>query len=260
MSKNIIQVSDDFWNIRGSFRVGGVINIGTHCSLIRRSNGKFVLLDSYPLRGAVKRQVFEATNNGNDVEAVLNVHPFHTVHVATTHKQFPNAKLYGTQRHRERAPSLPWEDLLVEDEALHKIFKNDFEFSIPRGVDFISANESVHFSSVMVYHPASKTIHVDDTIMYLKLPLHMRALAPIPRIAFHPTLAMALEKRSGAAADFRTWAEEIIDDWGDAENLCTAHTATLLGRDNHGRSIKDRLSAALKKVSGKLRSHQRRYG
>ncbi len=57
MSDQILQVSDDFWNIRGDFKIGGILNIGTHASLVRRGNGKFVLLDAYTLQGEVKEQV-----------------------------------------------------------------------------------------------------------------------------------------------------------------------------------------------------------
>jgi hypothetical protein len=42
--------------------------------------------------------------------------------------------------------------LRTEDPELHAQFAEDFEFSVPRGVDFISANENVHFSSVLVLH------------------------------------------------------------------------------------------------------------
>ena len=88
MSEKILQISDDFWNIRGDFKIGGVLNIGTHASLVRRGNGKFVLLDAYTLKGRVKEQIDALTRNGEDIEAIINLHPFHTVHVKKVHKQF----------------------------------------------------------------------------------------------------------------------------------------------------------------------------
>ena len=145
---------------------------------------------------------------------------------------FPQAKLYGTARHVPRLPELPWEALRTEDPELHAMFAEDFDFSVPRGVDFISANENVHFSSVLVLHRASKTIHVDDTLMYVRLPRLMRVVGLPDAMSFHPTLAKALEKRAGAANDFRDWAEELAERWRDAENLCAAHTATLTSRKN----------------------------
>jgi hypothetical protein len=259
MTGHPIHVAEDFWNIRGSYRIGGFIDVGTQTSLVRRANGKFVLLDSYTLRGAAKREVGELTRDGKDIEAILNVHPFHTIHVHKVHEQFPHARLYGTARHTARFPELPWASTHTEDPALHDQFADDFEFSVPRGVDFISSDESVHFSSVLVLHRASGTIHVDDTFMVIRLPMLMRWFGLADAVSFHPTLAKALEKRAGADKDFREWANELIEHWGDAKNLCAAHTAALLDKDNRGESIHNRLLKALDKADNTLKSHERKY-
>ena len=132
------KITEDFWNIRGTFRIGGVIDIGTQASLVLLSNGKFAFLDAYTLSGAVMREVFELSRDGKDVEAILNLHPFHTIHVRKMHEMFPHARLYGTRRHLSRFPELPWENTCTEDPKLHQKFADDFEFSVPRGVDFIS--------------------------------------------------------------------------------------------------------------------------
>ena len=124
------------------------------------------------------------------------------------HERFPNAKHYGTARHLARYPKLRWQALRTEDAELHQMFSEDFDFSIPRGVDFISSNENIHFSSVLVYHRASKTIHVDDTLNYTKLPKAARLVGQTDSTTFQPTLPFALEKRAGAAQEFRRWAEE----------------------------------------------------
>jgi hypothetical protein len=176
------------------------------------------------------------------------------------HERFPHAKLYGTARHISRFSELPWEALRTEDAELHAMFADDFEFSVPRGVDLISANENVHFSSVLVLHRASNTIHVDDTLMYVRLPRLMRVVGLPDAMSFHPTLAKALEKRAGAAKDFRDWAEELTERWRDAENLCAAHTAALTARKNQGPSIHARLVKALGKVERTLAAHERKYG
>ena len=260
MRPHIIHVADDFWNIRGSFKIGGVVDIGTQASLVRRRDGKFVFLDSYALSGGAEQQVLELTRGGEDIEAILNVHPFHTVFARKMHERFPRAKLYGTARHVSKSPDLPWESLQTEDAELHAMFAEDFEFSVPRGVDFISANENVHFSSVMVLHRASRTIHVDDTVMYVRLPRVMRLLGRPDATSFHPTLAKALEERAGAASDFREWAEQLAERWRTAENLCAAHTATLTSRQNTGAPIHARLVKALAKVEGTLSKHQEKYG
>lgn len=253
MQTFMLRVTDDFLNIRGSFRVGGLIDIGTQCSLVRRANGRFVFLDACKLSGAVQRAIDALTDGGKHVEAILNLHPFHTLHVRAMHQRYPRAKLYGTARHLSRLPDLPWEKTRTEQTRLHKMFEDDFEFSVPRGVDFISTNENVHFSSVLVLHRESRTIHVDDTLMYVRLPLPMRVLGFRDMLLFHPTLRQALEKRKGAGQDFRDWAEELAEGWRDAENLCAAHTTALTAARNEGASLHDRILAALDKVSGTLR-------
>jgi len=260
MADNILQVSGDFWNFRGSYRIGGVLDVGTQASLVRLASGKFVFLDSYSLNSAARRKVAELTRDGKDIKAILNVHPFHTVHVRKMHALYPDAKLYGTSRHLSRFPDLPWADARTEEPALHRKFAGDFEFSVPRGVDFISDDQNVHFSSVLVWHMASKTIHSDDTLMYLRLPGPMRLIGLGDSVSFHPTLAKALEKRAGAAADFRQWAIELNDRWAEVENLCAAHTGALLGKDNRGESIHVRLAKALDKVEGTLKAHEKKWG
>lgn len=255
--QKIIKLSHDFWNIRGSFRIGGVVDIGTHASLVRMGNGKFAFLDSYTFSGKVARNLNRITNDGKDVAAIINLHPFHTVHVQAMHEQFPEAKLYGTERHLSKFPDLPWEAERAEDDAMHRLFADDLKFSVPKGVDFISDNENIHFSSVLAYHAASRSLHVDDTYMYMRLPgvLKFKGLTK-----FHPTLAKALEPRAGAAQDFRDWAESLTADWGEVRNLCTAHLATLSGQKNRGRSVQKRLRGALSSVERVLAAHERKYG
>jgi hypothetical protein len=260
MRPQISRVSEDFWNIRGSFKIGGVVEIGTQASLVRRARGTFVLLDSCSLNESVENEVRRLTDGGRNIEAILNLHPFHTVYAQEAHERFPNARLYGTARHLSRFPDLPWEPQRTEDPALHGMFAEDFEFSVPRGVDFISSNENIHFSSVLVFHPASKTVHVDDTLMYIRFPSPLRLLGIADSLSFHPTLSRALERRAGAARDFRDWAEELAERWRDSENLCAAHVAALTAEANSGSSIHARIMDALDKVQGKLTTHERRYG
>ncbi|MFC1688575.1 hypothetical protein ACFL07_02820 [Pseudomonadota bacterium] len=260
MSGPVIHVGEGFWNIRGSYKIAGVIDVGTQASLARLASGKFVLLDSYTFDRETLQKVEEMTNGGKQIEAVLNLHPFHTVHVQKTHEQFPAAVLYGTARHHERFSDLPWAELRTEDPALHELYADDFDFSVPRGVDFVSDNENVHFSSVLALHKVSMTIHSDDTLMYMRLPLPLRLAGLGDSVSFHPTLAKALERRAGAVQDFRDWAEELIHSWQHAENLCAAHTAALLDRDNKGDSVHDRLVKALQKVGKTLDAHEKKFG
>ena len=259
MSSKIIQISDNFWNIRGSFKIAGVIDIGTQASLVRLASGKFVFLDSYTLSGSVLREVDQLTNDGKNVVAVLNLHPFHTIHVNWMHERYPNASHFGTARHLAKFPDLSWQPTLMEDQATQAMFARDFEFSIPRGVDFISDDENLHFSSVLVFHPSSGTIHVDDTLMYIRLPMLMRFFGITDALSFHLTLAKVLEERAGAVQDFRDWAEELAENWQNAENICAAHTATLQNNGDQP-SISQRIIKALAKVDKTLNSHNKKYG
>jgi hypothetical protein len=259
MSDQILQISDAFWNIRGDFKIGGFLNIGTHASLVQRRTGKFVLLDAYTLQGDVKERIDALCKNGDDIEAIINLHPFHTLHVQDVHKQYPNAKLYGTQRHIEKFADLPWQPDLTESDECADLFADDFEFSVPAGVDFVSSNEKLHFSSVLAYHKASKTIHSDDTLMYLQLPGLLGKIKR-PEIRFHMTLPKTLEKRAGAVKDFRAWTTRLAEQWGDAENLCAAHSAALLGNENQSTSIANGILTALQKVEKTLQVHERNFG
>lgn len=253
MADRILEIEDGFWNIRGSFRIAaGLVDIGTHASLVRLASGRFVLLDAYTLAGEVERRVFELTDGGAAIEAVLHVHPFHTVHARAVHQQLPHARLYGTRRHAQIAPDLPWDDLRTEDPALHARFADDLDFTVPRGVDFVPADERLHFSSVLVHHRATGTLHVDDTLSYLNVPL-------IGGLRFHPTLKSVLQPRAGAAAEFRAWAAELLARCATVRHLVTAHGATPC-KIPAGCDVADMVRDALAAVEGTLKAHERRYG
>lgn len=256
-SPKIVQLADDFWNIRGSFRIGHVVDIGTHISLVRLKDGTFVMLDAYTLDRRSCKAVSSITGGGQDLRAIINLHPFHTVHVERAHAQFPEARLYGTARHVERLPKLPWETQRSEDAELHELFSADLEFSVPGGVDFISSNPNIHFSSVLAWHPSSGTIHVDDTFIYARLPGPLGHVGLPDFLGFHPTLARALEKRAGAAAAFRDWATTLAASWGEARNLCAAHNGIL---EAGSKSIGERMQQSLRRVERTLACHERRYG
>lgn len=258
MDNSIIKVADTFWNIRGSFKLGGRIDIGTQASLVKLATGNFVFLDAYAF-DADQQETINSIIGGARVEAILNVHPFHTVNVERMHELYPHAKLYGTARHCNRFPHLPWESDYTEHDALHEKYRDDLQFSVPRGVEFISDNENVHFSSVLVFHPESGAIHVDDTFGYAELPGWLPGLGAKGLVSLHPTLPLALEKRAGAAREFREWAQTLFSDWGAATTLCAAHSA-LLQVEAGEPSLQTRLKRALMVNEPILRAHQMLYG
>lgn len=260
MHKSIIEVGHGFWNIRGSYKVAGLLDVGTQASLLRLGSGRFVLLDTCDMSEALRKDIAGLSGGVDRIDAIVNLHPFHTLHVEATHGHFPSARLYGTVRHRSRLPGLPWEKERTDSKALHRLFAGDLAFSVPRGVDFISENENVHFSSVLAYHEASRTIHSDDTFNHIRLAGLLEPLGLASPVAFHPTLASALQPRAGAADEFRRWAQRLIEEWSEAENLCAAHSSAWLGRDHPGESLPGLLSNALTRVERTLAAHERKYG
>ena len=77
MSGPVIHVGEGFWNIRGSYKIGGVIDVGTQSSLARLASGNFVLLDSYTFKQETLAKVREMTEGGYGYHKVWkNLIPF----------------------------------------------------------------------------------------------------------------------------------------------------------------------------------------
>lgn len=220
MTDKIHDLGAGFWNIRGTFRLGGVLNIGTQCSLVKLASGRFIFLDSYELTGDVRAEVMALTNNGQDVEAVLNVHPFHTVHCAQMAKDFPEAIFYGSSRHHEQVPNVKWSKDLVESEVVTTRY-TELEFSLPKGIYYISPNENVHASSLLIYHPASKSLYIDDTF---EIPPSKLFHAVQPSLGLHPTTKQALIDEATASEQYCDWATNLAHAWRDARYFCGAHS------------------------------------
>ena len=71
MKDRIVHVSPDFWNIRGSFKIAGVVDIGTQASLVRLTGGGFAFLDAYSLGSEVLQQVAQAlTSTAREADVV----------------------------------------------------------------------------------------------------------------------------------------------------------------------------------------------
>jgi hypothetical protein len=253
VSDRIIQLADDFWNIRGSFRVLGLVDTGTQMSLVRLGSGAFVLLDSYTLAGDVEQRVLEVTDHGRKIAAIINLHPFHTTHVRAVAAAFPAARLFGTSRHVAREPDLPWEATHTEDPAFGELFADDFHFTVPQGVDFVAKNRLLHFSSVLAFHGASRTLHVDDTLVYMPIPF-------VGGLRFHQSLGRVLQPRAGAAAAFRRWAAELRHRSEAIEHLCTAHMRRLPPTAADGEPVAEQVAKALAKAEKTLVEHEARFG
>lgn len=251
------QLAENFWNFRGSFRIAKIIDVGTHMSLVRRANGRFLLLDSYEVTSGDRSDLLRLTDNGTAIETIVNVHPFHTLHCRAVHELAPHARLIGTRRHREQAPRLPWQDGAIEDAATQAEFADDLDFSVPDGVDLVTPDDSVHAGSVMVRHRESGIVHVDDTINVLAAPGPLGKVLPQSSLKFHPMLGKALQKRAGAAGDFARWARGIAGDWADTPIVCAAHSAI---RRLPERTWNEEVLDALSDVEGTLEKHRTKYG
>lgn len=253
MADRIVQVADGFWNIQGSFKIAGFLDIGTQASLVRLKSGRFVMLSSYTLAGAVADEVMKLTDQGHKLEAVIHTHPFHTVHVKKLAQMFPNARQFGSKRHHEKAPEVKWEPLLVDDPKMHALYAEDLSFTVPRGVDFISANQNLHFSSVLVVHKATRTMHVDDTLMWNPLPI-------VGGLGFHMTLKSVLQPRAGAAAEFRAWAQELITLCESVDHICTAHARPMPALTSLKATTPELVRLALQKEEKLLSAHEKKFG
>ena len=130
--KRMRQFGDNFWNIRAEFKLFKMLNIGTHMSIIRRENGKFIIIDTVPLEPQLKREIDELTNNGELIEAVLATHPFHSLAFPAFYAAYPNVDYFGTPRHRRNQTQIPWKNI---EENLNA-FEPDIQMRIPAGAEF----------------------------------------------------------------------------------------------------------------------------
>ncbi|NDV50104.1 hypothetical protein [Salipiger sp. PrR003] len=57
MTRRLVNLGHGFWNVRLTMKIGGILNVGTHVSIVRKKSGRFVILDSYTLNGEIKEPV-----------------------------------------------------------------------------------------------------------------------------------------------------------------------------------------------------------
>jgi len=50
LPENVRQIGDGFYNIRGDLKMAALVDIGVQMSLVRLANGKFLVLDTIPVR------------------------------------------------------------------------------------------------------------------------------------------------------------------------------------------------------------------
>ncbi|KAJ3400122.1 hypothetical protein HDU80_007245 [Chytriomyces hyalinus] len=222
------EIGPGCWNLRAPFYIlGGLINVGTHMSFIRLSSGKFVAVSAVDLDAEAKAEVDRLTANGKNIESVLATNPFHTMAFEPFYALYPDARYYGTPRHIRNIKTIPWAGS-VADDAVLKMYEPEIEMRIPAGAEFNDPKPEAtnHFSGLVVYHRASKTLLCDDCFSVHKDPnvlLRLATGATPNSIGFHWSLKnQALHKSPGAAKLFYGWMLSLVKDW-NFENMCCAH-------------------------------------
>jgi hypothetical protein len=181
-----------------------------------------------------------------------------------------NIKWYGTARHISEIKNVTWEtgeaDIVKPNSSILSRWQSEGVFmSIPEGAEFINPG---HFSCVFVYHQASRSLHVDDTIMYFNgetsgcmVSMFVSCCLPVSlgasRIYFHPSMLSddpneGLMNCKEAPYEFKIWLEELCDTW-DFRSLFTAHSGALLG------GAKEAVRDTIKRYEGEFRSYAVKY-
>ena len=96
-----------------------------------------------------------------------------------------------------------------------------------------------------------KTLHVDDTLSYLPVP-------GLRRLMLHPALGDVLQRRKGAAQEFRGWAAELVERCATVQHICTAHMR--LPPPGQFPSIAAEVRKAVQRVEKKLARHEQSFG
>jgi len=232
-------------------------------SFIKLNSGKFVVIDTVPLDDSLKMEINNLTENGNLIEAVVATHPFHTLAFPDFYAAYPNPKYYGTPRHLRNLTQIKWEGDISQNLNL---WSPEIEMRIPEGAEFNAPEpESFnHFSSVWVYHPASFTLHVDDTINYYPeelggfLGVVADLLGKTNTCSFHPSIeGPALYPTAQAPLDFQRWVTKVTEDW-PFENICTAHVGVRIGGGNAlVRETIEKNKELFEKLSTHVHTHSR---
>jgi len=224
-----------FYNIRHKFTIAlGMVDIGTHMSLLKLSNGKWLIIDAIPMNDRLKMDVDLITSKGENIDAVLHTHPFHTLAVNDFYKAYSNIPHYGCPRHLAKFPEIPWAGDLT-DCAVRDKWQSDVDLRIPDGSEFNNptSDNGEHFSCVWVLHKASRTIHVDDTLMYSEDPGFLLKLGGFKSdgLRFHTsfgTKGRGIAKHPDDPFLFRDWCRSILAEW-DFDHLATAHFGVKIG-------------------------------
>lgn len=127
------QIGPGFWNVRTSFKLFKIVDIGTHMSVIQLRSGNFLVIDTVEMNDGLKKELDDLTNNGTKIEAVVGVHPFHTLAFPGFYKLYPDAKYYGTPRHLRNLKDIKWTGQLDNNKESLSKWEPEVELRIPAG-------------------------------------------------------------------------------------------------------------------------------
>jgi len=231
-NKPYTEIGIGFYNYRCAFKVGFArVDIGSHMSLLQLSSGKFLVLDTIPLTEQLKQSIDLLTENGTKIEAILGTHPFHTLSFPEFFVAYGSTvPFYGTPRHLKKLPNIKWAGD-TNDCNVRSKWEPEVQMRIPAGSEFKAPEDNNHFSCVFVFHAASRTLHVDDTIMYSISPGFLLRLGgyKADSMCFHPTIkSTAFYPTSDAPFMFKDFVRSVLTDW-DFDNICTAHFVAKTG-------------------------------
>jgi len=168
----------------------GLVDIGTHMSIIKLSTGKFLVISTVPLAPDLKQELDALTEGGSKIEAVIATHPFHTLAFPPFFQSYPKAAYYGTPRHSRRQKDIPWAGLVNDPAVLNKWESEGVFLRIPDGGEFAAPvpEEYNHWSSLWVFHKDSKSIHIDDTINFFSNPSVLMKVVGKKKDAWNSTI------------------------------------------------------------------------
>ena len=140
------QIGPGFWNVRGRFKIlAKLIDIETHMSFIKLHNGNFLVIGTIELDDELRQEINHLTENGKKIEAVLGIHPFHTLAFPAFYQSYPNAMYYGTPRHLRRLTQIPWIASL-DDCQMRRKWEPEVQLRIPSGLSLSVRVISVYSS------------------------------------------------------------------------------------------------------------------
>lgn len=222
-SRRLLSLHQNFWNVRGSFKLVN-IELGTHMSVVELPGNKYVVIDTLTLEPEVKQSLDTLTDRGKNIVAVLCVHPLHSLSLNAFYHMYPHAKYYGCPRHLEKFKNIQWAGDL-QHASVRQQFEPHLLLSAPDGIDM---EEGHRASTILVFHPASGIMHVNDLFQYfVDPPLVLRMTGVKPGVLGFHAKVLSVPLLYDPIA-FLLWLKKILDEW-DIQIICAAHGGNKVG-------------------------------